>query len=88
MNSLLHFYTYCCTHRKFKIHSEMGTKAFGKSKKETATGWTRSSARPKNIPNFGGCFQNVLSSYSHLQCDQKKSPNVYKSCPKMISLEK
>ena len=24
----------------------------------------------------------------HHQCDQKKSPNVYKSCPKMISLEK
>ena len=23
-----------------------------------------------------------------LQCDQKKSPNVYKSCPEMISLEK
>ena len=22
------------------------------------------------------------------QCDQKKSPNFYKSCPKMISLEK
>ena len=22
------------------------------------------------------------------QCDQKKSPNVYESCPKMISLEK
>ena len=22
------------------------------------------------------------------QCDQKKSPNVYKSCPKMITLEK
>ena len=22
------------------------------------------------------------------QCDQKKSPNVYKSCPKMISVEK
>ena len=22
------------------------------------------------------------------QCDQKKSPNVHKSCPKMISLEK
>ena len=22
------------------------------------------------------------------QCDQKKLPNVYKSCPKMISLEK
>ena len=21
------------------------------------------------------------------QCDQKKSPNVYRSCPKMISLE-
>ena len=24
----------------------------------------------------------------HKQCDQKKSPNIYKSCPKMISLEK
>ena len=24
----------------------------------------------------------------HQQCDQKKLPNVYKSCPKMISLEK
>ena len=23
-----------------------------------------------------------------MQCDQKKSPNVYKSCTKMISLEK
>ena len=23
-----------------------------------------------------------------MQCDQKKSPNVNKSCPKMISLEK
>ena len=22
------------------------------------------------------------------QCDHKKSPNVYKSCPKMVSLEK
>ena len=22
------------------------------------------------------------------QCDQKKSPNVYKSCPRLISLEK
>ena len=26
--------------------------------------------------------------FGHKQCDQKKSPNVYKSCPKMISLEK
>ena len=23
-----------------------------------------------------------------MECEQKKSPNVYKSCPKMISLEK
>ena len=32
----------------------------------------------------------VVSSHSIrvYQCDQKKSPNVYKSCPKMISLEK
>ena len=27
-------------------------------------------------------------SINHKQCDQKKLPNVYKSCPKMISLEK
>ena len=25
---------------------------------------------------------------SLMQCDQKKSPNVYKICPKIISLEK
>jgi len=25
---------------------------------------------------------------AHIQCDQKKAANVYKSCPKMISLEK
>ena len=23
-----------------------------------------------------------------IQCDQKKSPNVYKSCPKMVTLER
>ena len=27
-------------------------------------------------------------SITYEQCDQKKSPNVYKSCLKMISLEK
>ena len=30
-------------------------------------------------------FSSVLACY--WQCDQKKSPNVYKSCPKLISLE-
>ena len=29
-----------------------------------------------------------LENETWQQCDQKKSPNVYKSCPKMISLEK
>ena len=28
------------------------------------------------------------SNPDHRQCDQKKSPNDYKSCPKMISIEK
>ena len=32
--------------------------------------------------------QDVLQSKYPNQCDQKKLPNVYKSCPKMISLEK
>ena len=36
--------------------------------------------------------QNILVPYDahqrHLQCDQKKSPNGYRSCPKMISHEK
>ena len=31
-------------------------------------------------------YLDELKGYS--QCDQKKSPNVYKSCPTMISLEK
>ena len=30
----------------------------------------------------------LLTCRTHRQCDQKKSPNVYKICPKMISLEK
>ena len=29
-----------------------------------------------------------LQPKGFFQCDQKKSPSVYKSCPKMISLEK
>ena len=29
-----------------------------------------------------------LIKFAYQQCDQKKSPKVYKSCPKMISLEK
>ena len=32
------------------------------------------------------CFVQWL--FGDYQCDQKKLPNVYKSCPKMISLEK
>ena len=31
---------------------------------------------------------NLLGKMYHRQYDQKKSPNVYKSCLKMISLEK
>ena len=41
----------------------------------------------------GGLVVSALAFYfrvgqTHYQCDQKKSPNVYKSCLKMISLEK
>ena len=32
--------------------------------------------------------KNKIKKVPEGQCDQKKSPNVYKSCPKMISLEK
>ena len=35
-----------------------------------------------------GAMINVTKYLGHSQCDQKKSPNVYKSCPKLISLEK
>jgi len=43
--------------------------------------------------NFFQCNKQSFSVTKHqlpvcLQCDLKKSPNVYKSCPKMISLEK
>ena len=36
-------------------------------------------------PRMKVSFENVVGFD---QCDQKKSPNAYKSCPKMISLEK
>ena len=32
--------------------------------------------------------ESYLINVERNQCDQKKSPNVHKSCPKMISLEK
>ena len=32
--------------------------------------------------------RDIKSEVSKEQCDQKKLPNVYKSCPKIISLEK
>ena len=46
---------------------------------------------PKFIQLFGKTarFYGIKNaSFGDVQCDQKKSPNVYKSCPKMISLEK
>ena len=39
--------------------------------------------KPWNVIHF-----LLLGKVSIAQCDQKKSPNVYKSCPEMISLEK
>ena len=33
-------------------------------------------------------LQKNFYNNDHRQCDQKKSQNVFKSCPKMISLEK
>ena len=33
-------------------------------------------------------ISSILPLCFPLTCDQKKSPNVYKNCPKMISLEK
>ena len=48
------------------------------------------------LPNSGNVLQHwqfqatfLIFLFLHFaQCDQKKSPNVYKSCPKMISLQK
>ena len=34
------------------------------------------------------CFTIDVLFVAPAQCDQKKSPNVYKRCPKMIALEK
>ena len=36
----------------------------------------------------GFSWVNVSCDTRCVQCDQKKSPKVYQSCPKMISLEK
>ena len=38
--------------------------------------------------NSSSVMQEVIVIADCDQCDQKKLPNVYKSCPKMISLEK
>ena len=41
----------------------------------------------KSIPPYSWLISlNIM--VDHHQCDQKKSPNVYKSFPNMISLEK
>ena len=37
---------------------------------------------------FPSKVKNISVPPIPIQCDQKKSPHVYKSCPKMISLEK
>ena len=39
---------------------------------------------PFNLPSLKISYHKARCA----QCDKKKSPNVYKSCPKMISLEK
>ena len=38
--------------------------------------------------NYNARVILYLPRVPHLQCDQKKSPNLYKSCPKTISVEK
>ena len=43
------------------------------------------------IKRHKGTINGTKERYSNdstAQCDQKKLPNVYKSCPKMITLEK
>ena len=52
--------------------------------------WMSNKISLKSEEGFNGYF--LLDSFYPLkvnfnQCDQKKSPNAYKSCPKLISLE-
>ena len=51
------------------------------------TGWTFFHIFVANIVPNDGHFLSKKNVPIY-QCDQKKSPNVYKTCPKMILLEK
>ena len=42
----------------------------------------------QNRSSFAPLVNRCFPQEGQIQCDQKKSPNVYKSCPKTISLEK
>ena len=45
----------------------------------------------ESVKSMSGVDNNSEAFFGRetlVQCDQKKSPNVYKSCPKTISLEK
>ena len=48
--------------------------------------------RKSRFPPFNEKQKSKITAIAAMldgrQCDQKKSPNVYKSCPKRISLEK
>ena len=61
----------------WKVGRESGTVCRGR-------GWGQLHILGQNI--VAGSFDRKC--HADDQCDQKKSPNVYKSCPKMISLEK
>ena len=63
------------------------------SDKQMKTNWLLCTTEQKIIQHMHGNVPCMSNYWSNLvvclpQCDQKKSPNVYKNCPKMISLEK
>ena len=43
---------------------------------------------PKWVEMIAKIQSGKVANVDQVQCNKKKSPNVYKSCPKMISLEK
>ena len=61
------------------------------SDKQMKTNWLLCTTEQKIIQHMHGNVPCMSNYWSNLvvclpQCDQKKSPNVYKNCPKMISL--
>ena len=72
--------------KRYLVKSKIGRYLGGRKKKYSQRDIGDSDKTAEIDGQSGGIL--MLVQIGKYQCDQKKLPNVYKSCPKMISLEK